>query len=99
MIALLQAILCVLKNIVLAIGWAGAQLINGLVVAIGALAAVIVAALPSFPTEATTPSSGVLGALNWVVPMGPLLGVLTTVVGLWLAFLSVKIVLAWVRAL
>jgi hypothetical protein len=99
MIALLQAILCVLRNILMAIAWAGLELVNALVLALGAFAALLIFLLPQFPTEAGTPSSGILGWLNWIAPIGPLVGGLISVLGLWLGFLAVKIALKWVKAL
>jgi hypothetical protein len=96
---LLAAILCVLKNSLLAIAWAGAELVNGLIIAVGAFGALLVLLLPQMPSPAPAPSGGILGFINWVVPLGPLLDGLLLIVGLWIGYLAVRAALKWVKYL
>jgi hypothetical protein len=41
----------------------------------------------------------VLGFLNWVVALGPLLTGFMLLVGLWITYLGLRVVLNWVRVL
>ncbi len=99
MIQLLQLILCAIQQIAALVGWFVVTIINLVIAAIGALAAVLVALLPSMPSEPSAPTGGILGFVNWVVPLGPLVGGLAVAVILWLGFLAIKIALRWVKAL
>lgn len=72
---------------------------NAVIVAFGALATVILAIMPGFPEAPEPPTSGVLGLLNWVIPLGPVLAGFSTIVIAWTSFLAFKIALKWVKAL
>lgn len=101
MIDLLGSILCVLQNILLAVLWAGVQVVNALVVAIGALVALLASLLPPMPDP---PDDGALSAtaLGWVayfLPVGGIVAGLFAMFTLYLLFLAVRIALKWVKAL
>jgi hypothetical protein len=75
------------------------MVLNGLIAAIGALAAAVLSLLPSFPDTPDAPDSGVLGFLNWVVPLGPMIASFAILIAAWTSFLVIKIALKWVKAL
>lgn len=99
MLGWLESIACWLSNLALGVAWAVTTVINLLVAAIGALLAVLLVLLPDMPAFPDPPSSGVLGWLNWAVPLGPMLAGLTTVLGLWLAILAIRVAARWVKLL
>lgn len=72
---------------------------NALVSAIAALIELLASLLPDMPTSPPNPASGVLGGLNWAVPIAPLLGGLTAFVSLWVSVIVVRTALRWVKAL
>lgn len=72
--------------------------LNALIVAIAALAVLILSLLPGFPDAPSAPG-GVMGALLWVVPLGPILAFFSLMIGCWIGFLAFKIALRWVKAL
>jgi hypothetical protein len=97
-IQLLQAILCVLQNILLAILYAGAFLINLLVAAIAAFVGVLLALLPSMPE---LPEPADVQALNWMAWFYPVAEVVTALVGmglLLLTYMVARVALRWMRA-
>ena len=99
MLGLLEAILCVLQNILLAILWAGAVVVNVLVLALAGLGVLIAALLPEMPDAPGPPDSGVVGAIAWLYPLGALLAGFLTIVTLWLAVIAVRAALRWVKLL
>lgn len=74
------------------------ELINGIILAIAALAEALLALLPSFPDPPAAPG-GVMGALLWIVPMGSILSFFGLMVTAWVGFLAIKVGLRWVKAL
>lgn len=99
MLGVLNAILCVLQNLLLAVAWAGTSLVNGLIAALGAFAAVLAALLPEMPAPPAPPASGVMQILAWFYPLGGLLAGLLAFVTLWLLVLVVRAALRWVKLL
>lgn len=74
------------------------EMLNGIIVAIAALATLLLSLLPGFPDPPEAPG-GVMGALLWVVPIGPILAFFGLMVTAWVAFLAIKVGLRWVKAL
>jgi len=99
MIGVLNAILCVLQNLLLAVLWAGATVVNALVLAIAALAAVVALLLPGMPDPPPPPASGVLEVFAWFYPVGGLLAGLLVFVTLWITVVAIKAALKWVKLL
>lgn len=75
-------------------------LLNQLISALGAIASTALALLPDFPELPGAPSAVVQGAsvVNWLIPVGTLLTVLTLTVTLWFIWLGVSAALRWVKA-
>jgi hypothetical protein len=99
MLGVLQAILCVLRNVLLAIAWGGVELVNGLVVAIGGFASLLVLLFPPMPTPPAPPDDGVIGFLAWIFPFGGLLAGLLAFCTCWAVLVAARIVLKWIKAL
>lgn len=101
MIDLLSGILCVMRNVLLAIGWAGVELVNLIAAALAAFAGVILAALPEFPDAPQLPgaASDATGWLAWFVPVTGILTALSGLLVSYLIFLGARIALRWVKAL
>lgn len=74
------------------------ELLNAIIAAIAAMAVFLLSLLPGFPDPPSAPG-GVMGALLWVVPLGPILAFFSLMMGCWLAFLAIKVGLRWVKAL
>lgn len=74
-------------------------LINDVIVVLGAVASWAIGILPGFPSAPGAPSSGILGFICWVIPVGPMLAVFSVLVTAWTLFLGVKIALRWVKAI
>jgi uncharacterized membrane protein YdjX (TVP38/TMEM64 family) len=74
------------------------EIINLLIGAIAALAMLLLSLLPGFPDPPSAPG-GVMGALLWVVPLGPILAFFSLMMACWVAFLAIKVGLRWVKAL
>jgi len=73
--------------------------INVLIIAVGALVGLLLSALPDMPSAPTAPASPWIGWLNWLIPVAPMVAALSLFVGLWVAFLVIRIPLKWVKAL
>jgi len=74
------------------------ELVNAFILAIAALAAAVLSLLPGFPDPPEAPG-GVMGALLWVVPIGPILAFFGLMGSCWIAFRGLKVALRWVKAL
>ena len=72
---------------------------NVLVLTIGTVIAALLSLLPTMPDPPEAPGGGVVGLLNWVFPVGPLVATCAGLTALWLAFLVIRIGLRWVKAL
>lgn len=101
MLGLLNLILCTLRNILLAITWGAVEVLNALVLAIGALAGFLVSALPPMPDAPSGSgfSSTALGWIAWFVPVGGILAGLGVMLALYLLFRVAQVALRWVKAL
>jgi len=97
--SIFQAILCAIENLALSILAVLVMGLNAFVVAIGGVVAALLLLLPNMPDHPPAMDSGVLGWLNWIVPIGGVLSVWTIVLSLWLAFLVLRIALRWMRAM
>lgn len=79
--------------------WAGETCIN---VLLGALVAGYTFAIGLLPGMNDAPVIGNptwLGWLNWFYPVGPLVGGLASLVGMWIAFLAARYLLRLVRGI
>lgn len=99
MIPLLDQILCVVEKMAAAIVSLLVIMVNGAIIGLGAMLGVVVALLPDMPAPPSPPSEGVLAWINFVVPLGPLAALVLTLSALFAAFLGVRIMLNWLRAL
>jgi len=100
MLSVLQSILCVLKNALLAIAWAGVEVVNLLVAALGLFAAGLIALMPSMPDVPELQSMETArGWLSWAFPVAGLVAVFFTMLTAYALFLLVRIALRWVKAL
>ena len=95
--ALLQ-IVCLLRNVLVAVAWAGVELVNLLVRALGLMAQVLVGLLPAMPAHPAPLYTGILDWVNLMFPVGPVLVMFSTALALWTAFLLIRIPLRWVKA-
>ena len=99
MIGILEAILCVLQQMAAAIVGLLVLVVNAAIVALGALGVVVLALLPSMPEPPDPPDGSVIGFINWLFPLSGVAALLVVMGGLFLAFLGLRIILNWVRAL
>jgi hypothetical protein len=98
MLGLLGKIVCLLANIPEAIINALVSVVNLLVGALALLAGALVALLPAFPQR--TPLTGDWVAyMNWFLPVGSLLTVLSWALAAALVWLLVSTAFRWVKAL
>jgi hypothetical protein len=98
MIDLLKAILCAIQTVAAAIGALVVIIVNLIIGALGLLLDGLLLLLPNMPEEPVGPPGGVLGFLNWVVPMGALVSGLAAMILIWLVWLAIRIALKWVKA-
>lgn len=99
MIGVLQAILCAIEGLAAAIVTLFVLMIDGAIIALGAMVAVIMALLPNMPSAPASPSSSVLAFINWLFPIAAVATLMTSFGILLLAYYAVKIMLNWLRAL
>jgi hypothetical protein len=99
MISLLTSILCVLRNIALAVAWALTEVINLVIVALGLFGAFLVDLLPAFPEVPPAPGGDAAGWIAWFVPASGILAAFVAFGASYLVFLAVRIALRWVKAL
>lgn len=95
----LGSILNALLDLPFLIADAFVGLFNAFIEAIAFLAAGFLSLLPSFPAAPDPPDSGVLGFVTWLVPLGGMLVTFAALMACWVAFLGLKVVLRWVKAL
>lgn len=81
--------------------WAVINAINGLIAALGAVLSGIEMLFPELPDVPEPPAGndGFIGALSWVFPWGGLLVVMTSAAVIWIAFLGLRVIAKWVKAL
>lgn len=99
MLGILNDILCVLRNVLLAIAYAGVEVVNAIVLAIGAFATALIGLLPAMPDPPSPPDGGVLGAVAWMYPVGAMVALLVTFVSLWGIVTLLRAALRWVKLL
>lgn len=73
--------------------------INLLIEAVGAFVAAVLSLLPALPDPPSPPTGGVLGAVCWLIPLGPLLGVWAAFLAAYVAMLAIRIALRWAKAI
>lgn len=79
--------------------WAIVSFINLLVIALGAFIGLVASLLPDMPTNSASVSGSWVGWLNYYMPISELVTGLLVWVGLWVAFLVIRIPLKWAKAL
>ena len=99
MIGLLEEILCALLSIAALILTGLVEIVNGIIIGLGAFLAVIVALLPNMPEPPSMPSSGVLTWFTYFVPIAGIVTVAVSLAGLFATFMVVRFALNWLRAL
>ena len=99
MIWLLEAILCAIQTLAAGIINLLILMVNGAIIALGALVAVIIALLPPMPEPPAQPSNSIIGFINWFFPLASVATLLATMGTLFLGFMAVRIILNWLRAL
>ena len=99
MTTLINAILCLLSQFAYLVKAGIILVLNLLIVSVSGWLELLALLLPPMPSAFSAPSSGVLGWLNWVVPIGPLAAGLATVISLWVSFLGVRWALRIIRVL
>lgn len=77
--------------------WGLVTFANLVIAAIGTLIATVLGLLPSMPAVPAPPD--VVGYINWLFPIGDVVLVFASFVTLWIAFLAIRIVMRWVKAL
>jgi hypothetical protein len=89
---LLRGILCaIVSGLITAL--------NFVIAGLAAFLQTILDALPPMPDRPGAPSDGALAWLNWIVPLGPLMSTVVSVVTLAVGFLILRVALNWARAL
>lgn len=96
MSTLFDLIVCLLQQFADLVAKGVIAVVNVVIVAFGASASALVAALPPMPSF---PSGGTWSWLDWALPVSSFVGVLGTIVSLMLAFFALRIALNWVKAL
>lgn len=101
MLDLLLRILCVLRNILLAVAWAGVELVNALVAGVAALAVLVLGLLPAMPAVPALPAGvgDAPGWIAWLIPVSAIAAAFAAMLGSYLVFLGVRVALRWVKAL
>src|SRR4051812_12764538 len=95
--ALLESILCVLKNFAYLFLSAGCILINLVIKAFGLFAAALILLLPDMPAPLQAPDNDILGALNWLFPVSAFLAIFLTFLICYAIFLAIRVALRWVK--
>jgi hypothetical protein len=98
-IPFLQDILCAIEGLATAVVNTLILSVNGLILLLGVTLEGVLELLPDMPDPLEAPTSGVLGWINWLVPLSPLIAFCTTALLLFAAFMAVKVILTWLRAL
>jgi hypothetical protein len=99
MIDLLKGIFNGIKALGEMVLWALVSFINLLVEAVGAVIEFVFSILPEMPPTPEAPDSGVLQWITWVLPMGGLIAGFLIFLGIWSAFLVVRVIGRWVKVL
>jgi hypothetical protein len=92
--ALLDSFICFVRTGV-------TDVLNAVIVALGAIVGVVLALLPSMPTLPAIPAD-VTQAFAWGnywFPVGYLVGTISTVLTLWLGWFAVQVILRWARVI
>lgn len=101
MLTVLQAILCVLRNLAMSILAVIIMAFNAIVQALGTLLAGLLAILPPFPDLPTLPTfvTDVIGWVGWFFPVGTVVAILAWFLTIWLIWQGVALALRWGKAL
>lgn len=95
----LQTIVCILRNIALAVLAGGAALVNLVIKGLGAFIALVLLLLPGLPAPPQPPDSDLLAAVNWVFPVGAFLAAGAAFIAMYAAFIVIRIAVRWVKAI
>ena len=72
--------------------------INGWIMILSLALSAVLAILPGFPSVPTLDGE-VLSGVAWFLPIGPMLAIFASFVAAWVIWMSVFIILRWVKAL
>lgn len=95
----LNAVLCAVENLALSFLAVITLAINGVLVAVGALVDVLIAALPTWAPATDHFTSGILAWVNWILPVDTVVSLWTTLVTVAGALLLVRVAARWVKLL
>ncbi len=99
MLDILSAILCWLENLGVVFLNALIKVANLIILGVGDAVVWAVGLLPAMPAFPAPPDAGVLGWLNWALPIAGMVTVLSTVLSVWLVILGVRIIMSWLKAM
>lgn len=101
MLGVLGWILGAIEGLGLSFLWALVTFANLIIVAVGALIAVLLGLLPNMPDVPELPGGlgDALAYLSWFYPVQGVVTAFAVMVTLWLGFLAVRIGMRWVKAL
>ena len=99
MLSILSDILCWIEQLGFMVLNAIIKFTNLLILGVGDAVVWIVGLMPLMPDFPSPPDSGVLGWLNWALPIAGMVTVLSTVVSIWLIILGARVLLNWLRAM
>lgn len=93
-------ILCVLRNVVTGFVWAVLEAVNFIVLGVGTVLETVLGLLPTMPdVPADSAPAEAVGWLNWLLPIAGLLTAAAAFVACYLAYLLIKTIGRWVKAL
>jgi hypothetical protein len=72
--------------------------VNGWILILSLALSAAIAVLPGFP-EVPTLDGDVLSGVAWFLPIGPMLAIFASFVAAWVLWMSVSVILRWVKAL
>ena len=96
---LLSWLEALVRNMICYVKTGAVEALNAVIAAIGALLGAIVAVLPTMPTSESFLPENVVHTVNWFYDVGALVTALTTIAGLYLAYLAVGVAARWTKLL
>jgi hypothetical protein len=97
--SLLSPILTAVRAIGTLVLWALMTGVNSIIAALGAAIALVFSLLPSMPAPPDSFGGQYVGWLNWLMPIGPLVAAFALFVSAYVAFLAIRVIGRWVKAL
>jgi hypothetical protein len=93
-------LICILENLLLSLLAIGIWFVNGLVHALAAFLAVLIALMPPMPAVPTLPGpfETAMGWIAWVIPLDTIAQILDFALAMYVLWLVVKMALRWAKA-